>query len=263
MKDWNIYNKLGMDASSCGHGRIFTCRRYKDSRLFATDVSMRSETKTRAASTVPQKCKETWEKLKAHFANGPPAVCNEQQQATASVVVLDVDLISLVWCFFLKHFFYSRTQLRRIIRLSVYATVKIHRRNHRVIRRLPGGHRSTKFTEIHRACQLLRSTERCSGGFFDLSWFHAIPAVQHAPAPLGQPNSLGRCCCPRDIKRGEKTRFSLVKKTAASCKIDHDGCLKTEQFVAGFHGREDIFWQQRVNMTSIGIQKVSSLLLLW
>lgn len=29
--------------------------------------------------------------------------------------------------------------------------------------------------------------------------------------------------------------------SAASCKIDHDGCLKTEQFVAGFHGREDIF----------------------
>lgn len=65
------------------------------------DYSPQMSTKMRAASTVPRKCKETWEKLKAHFANGPPVVCNEQQQATVSVVVLDVDLISLVWCFFM------------------------------------------------------------------------------------------------------------------------------------------------------------------
>ena len=142
---------------------------------------------------------------------------------------------------------FSRTQLRRIIRLSVYATVKIHRRNHRVIRRLPGGHPSTKFNI---ACQLLRSTERCSGGFFDLSWFHAIPACPACPFAGWRHQNFWRCCCP---KRHQQHR----------ARIDHDGCLKTEQFVAGFHGREDIFWQQRVNMTSIGIQKLSSLLLLW
>ena len=182
--------------------------------------------------------------------------------------MLDVDLISLVWCFF-SNIVFSRTQLRRIIRLSVqYATVKVYIDVTAVSSAVYlAGTAVPKFTEIHRACQLLRSTERCSGGL-DLSWFHAIPAVQHTPfagwpTNLMSPNFLGDAAAQEKSSAEEKTRFSLVKKTAASCKIDHDGCPKTEQFVAGFHGREDIFWQQCVNMTSIGIQKVSSLLLLW
>lgn len=103
------YLRQARDASSCGHGRIFTCRRpwllqgfkiicHRCQHEILDKNACHSQ---HGATKVQGNMGETW----GTFCKRPPAVCNEQQQATVSVVVLDVDLISLVWCFFYKHCF--------------------------------------------------------------------------------------------------------------------------------------------------------------
>ena len=138
-------------------------------------------------------------------------------------------MILLVWCFYLNYVS-SRSALQRIIKLSVYATVKTLRRNHGVIRRLPGGHRSTKVIaprcdarEIHRACQLLRSVNSTFETIFrwqdarriSFQLISCNPSSTACLSPVGQPVSCHQNfwrCCRRDIICPEETCFSLANR---------------------------------------------------